>query len=161
MLPRTNGMRTANPYRLTRKEAANKIRKKPIGRPVPSPNHIPGTCSRNRNPMLRQPVDWEVRLPESGGDNFGAGLRAGVRIVAAEWIRLTIRPYPLFVLVTFVRRHRDYGADRRASTNRIEHSRSSNDIRLIRSNRILIGKTDQRLSRYMKDHLRPKFAHRA
>jgi hypothetical protein len=52
MLPWTNGMRPANAHRLTREKATDKIRKKPIRRPVASANHIAGTGSSNTNPVL-------------------------------------------------------------------------------------------------------------
>ncbi len=161
MLPRTNGMRTANAYWLPREEAPHEIRKKPVGRPVASADHITRTGSRNTNPMFGQPVDRKIRLPKSSDDDFGAGLRAGVGIVAAQRISLTIGPYPLFILITFVRRDRNYGMDRRCSPNGIEDSRGADDVCLIRSDRILVGVAYQRLSSQMEDHFGPEFAHRA
>ena len=53
MLPRTYGMRTANAYGLTRKEASDEIGDKTVGRPVASADDIASACSRDSNPMLR------------------------------------------------------------------------------------------------------------
>jgi hypothetical protein len=52
MLPRANGMRTANTHRLSRKKAADEIRNQAIRRPVASADDVAGTSSGNRNPVF-------------------------------------------------------------------------------------------------------------
>src|ERR1700733_2449586 len=52
MLPRANGMRTANTHRLSRKKAADEIRNETVRRPVASAYDVAGTSCCNTNPVF-------------------------------------------------------------------------------------------------------------
>ncbi len=138
MLPRTNRLRPANVHGLARQESAHQVRNQPVLRPVPAADDVPRARRRQRTAMLGLQGSREVALPVRRRHNLRAGLRAGVRIVAAQRIDLAIPPQPLLVLIALVGGHIQHRAHARRSPHRIQHARRSNHIGLIRPDRVIV-----------------------
>ena len=115
MLPGANGVGPANADRLAGEKAANEIGDEAIDGPVAATDDIAGASGGDGYAMtvgLAEGVDGKVRLAEGGADDLGAGLAAGVGVVAAERIGLAVGPDPLLVLVTLVGGDGDDGGAR-------------------------------------------------
>ena len=84
VLPRTHGLRVADPKWLTGLDRPDRVREQPVLAPVAAADHVAGAGGRERGGA----VAGEERRPVGRGDELGACLRARIGIISAEGIAL-------------------------------------------------------------------------
>jgi hypothetical protein len=161
VLPGTNRVRPTNADGLAGEEAAHQVGQQAIAGPVAATDDVAGSGSGEGDAVTIESVDGKVGLAEGSADDLGAGLAAGVGIVAAEWIGLAVGPDPLLVLVALVGGDGDDGAHAGGSANGVEHAGSADDVGLERADGIFVRVADQRLSGEVEDDLGCELLHGA
>src|ERR1700736_1442795 len=103
VLPWTRCLGIADFENFSAGEGPEDIGYQAVLRPVAAANHIAGARRRDRNVVFRKSLWIEEGIAVCADEKLGACLAIAVRIVTAQWIVLSIRPYPLAVFVTLVR----------------------------------------------------------
>src|SRR5579859_7347129 len=104
--------------------------------------------------MLLQQSHWEVRGSIGGGNQLGACLTGGIRVVSAQIVGFAIGPDPFFVVVTFVRGYANYSPYRGGVADSFQQMRRAHDIGSVRPQRVRVRTSNQGLCRKVKDHVR-------
>ena len=111
VLPGADRVRVADADGLAGLEAADEVGDEAVGGPVAAADDVAGAGGGEGDCVLGKLATREIGLAVGGGDDLGAGLGAGVGIVAAERIGLAVGPEPFLVLVALVGGDDDDGAD--------------------------------------------------
>src|SRR5450631_382345 len=116
MLPRSDGVRIAEPHRQTRSQGSHAIRNEPVSRPVAAADDVTRARRRDGRPISEEAV------PKAAGDQFGTRFTVAVRVVTAQAIILGEGAASPEVLIHFVAGDDDDTTQIAHATARLEHA---------------------------------------
>src|ERR1700733_2438876 len=158
MLPGTNSLRAADEDRLRGLKAANQVGDETVFRPVATTNNIAGPRRRQGYSLLLRGSGREERTAVGRADDFRAGFARCIGVVAAQFIRLSIRPYPFLIAIALVRSDRDHSSHAGGLSHRLQNVNCSHNIGRVGAERISIGAAHQRLRGKVENYFGAKLA---
>ncbi len=153
VLPGADGVGAADADGLAGEEAADEVGDEAVGGPVAAADDVAGACGGDGAVVVGDAVDGEVTLAEGGGDDLGAGLGAGVGVVAAERVGFAVAPEPLFVFVALVGGDAYHGSHAWRAAYRVEDACGAEDVGLEGADGVVVGVADEGLGGEVEDDL--------